>query len=356
KVVLRFSYYGDDSLDDAPLSVILTHIVQLTPIIIANSDIIVTMQAGFLGQWGEWHGSAYNTIEDETVTGQVLDGLLTALPEDRTVQVRKPTFKTSDYNDYLSETEAFAHTDEARIGHHNDCFLASDDDYGTYPASEVEEWKRYLAEDSKFVPIGGETCMESEYSTCDNAIVELEKLGYSYLNAVWYPGVLDSWEEDGCKEDIARLLGYRFGLNQVQMSSAVAPGGVLRLEMVIGNDGYTALFNERPVYVVLERNGVRFDGLLSVDPRWWDGGTTTQLSLELRVPATAEAGDWRVGLWFPDASDSLSDDPNFAIQLANDNVWDAATGVNWISDSLAIDTSAGGDVDPGATALVEITP
>ncbi len=32
----------------------------------------------------------------------------------------------------LAANEAFNGTDKARIGFHNDCFLASADDYGTY--------------------------------------------------------------------------------------------------------------------------------------------------------------------------------------------------------------------------------
>ncbi|MBI2341895.1 MAG: DUF4874 domain-containing protein, partial [Deltaproteobacteria bacterium] len=57
KVILRF-YYSDDPLNsDAPLSQILSHIAQLKPILQNSADVISTLQAGFIGRWGEWHTS-----------------------------------------------------------------------------------------------------------------------------------------------------------------------------------------------------------------------------------------------------------------------------------------------------------
>ena len=47
--------YNDDGGADAPKSVILNHIQQLKPLWEANKDVIYTMDAGFIGGWGEWH-------------------------------------------------------------------------------------------------------------------------------------------------------------------------------------------------------------------------------------------------------------------------------------------------------------
>lgn len=56
KLILRFAYnFGPypDSEPDAALPQMLTHIEQLGPILRENSDVIATLQAGFIGAWGE---------------------------------------------------------------------------------------------------------------------------------------------------------------------------------------------------------------------------------------------------------------------------------------------------------------
>ena len=44
-------------------------------------------------------------------------------------------------------------------GHHNDCFLASSDDFGTYDDKSVEY--PYMQDDTKYAVMGGETCAVS---------------------------------------------------------------------------------------------------------------------------------------------------------------------------------------------------
>jgi len=60
RLLLRFIYnYGPigPTGRDAPLSVILTHIDQLAPVLLENQDLIFALEAGFVGTWGEWHHS-----------------------------------------------------------------------------------------------------------------------------------------------------------------------------------------------------------------------------------------------------------------------------------------------------------
>lgn len=57
KVVLRFYYSEDLGRPDAPKAVVLRHLEQLKPVLAAHADVIAVLQAGFIGAWGEWHGS-----------------------------------------------------------------------------------------------------------------------------------------------------------------------------------------------------------------------------------------------------------------------------------------------------------
>lgn len=83
-----------------------------------------------------------------------------ALPVSRTIQVRTPAFKLEAYGGPLTSAEPFTNTASARTGHFNDCFLASTDDMGTYADSRktVDGWKTYVANDTRYTPMAGETC------------------------------------------------------------------------------------------------------------------------------------------------------------------------------------------------------
>lgn len=211
KLILRFCYtttanagscpedficppYGD-----APKQIILKHIAQLKPLLQENADVIACMQMGFIGTWGENYFSDYFGDPSNNGNGKMLDenwvdktdvlkALLDALPEDRMIQVRTPQMKqravyginAPTNSAALTDAEAFNGTMKARIGMHNDCFLASADDYGTYvdygnsssPRADANATLRAYAEaDNKYTVVGGETCDDtySPQNDCENA-------------------------------------------------------------------------------------------------------------------------------------------------------------------------------------------
>ena len=133
KCVLRFAYNSDPNDTDAPLSIIERHLDQLKPIFDSNSDVIAFVQAGFIGSWGEWYYTTNNltTIENKRA---VLFKLLEVLPKEVKVQVRTPLYKQEifNYSTAMDASVGYGTTDVARVGFHNDCFLASANDYGTY--------------------------------------------------------------------------------------------------------------------------------------------------------------------------------------------------------------------------------
>ncbi len=352
KVVLRFVY--NSAFDaDAPLSVILGHIAQVKPLLQKNADVIAVMQAGFIGAWGEWHSST-NGLDNDADRAAILTAILDALPASRSVQVRTPMHKEAFVGPAMTAAKAFDGSNAARIGHHNDCFLADGSDFGTY-ASPVAQWESYVGQDTRFTPMGGETCAVSSRSECGPAVAEMTNNHWSYLNQEYNQAVLGGWEAQGCSNEIHRRLGYRFVQKQAAHSQTVAPGGALALELDIANTGFSAPFNERPVYVVLSGSGTRRVARLdSVDVRRWQAGETSKITARLRVPANAAAGTYKVALWMPDDATTLHDDARYAIQLANDGLFDTATGDNVVTDALAVDVSAPGTVDTSATDFVEI--
>ena len=127
KIILRFAYnYPSSSTEyenakDAPLAIVLRHIGQLAPLLSANSDVIAVMQAGFIGAWGEGHTSS-NQLDSDANKALIRDALLAAVPADIPLQWRYPA-------DLIAWQKAGT---IGRFGFHNDCFLSSPTDVGTY--------------------------------------------------------------------------------------------------------------------------------------------------------------------------------------------------------------------------------
>ncbi len=353
KVILRFAYnFGPypNSEPDAPSAWVLKHIGQLKPLIEANADVITVVQAGFIGAWGEWHTSTNNLTAPQTRQA-ILEALLDVVPPSRSVQLRYPPYKRDMYGEALTEANAFGATYAARVGHHNDCFVSSATDVGTYPDDEVELYRDYVGADTAFVPMGGETCaVSAPRSECTSAVAEMIKLHFSYINREFHADVLASW--DPCREEMDKRLGYRLLLEGALLPPAVKPGGSFTLGVKLKNQGFAAPFNARPVFVVLRGAGFSEKvALLDVDPRRWLQGA--DLQVRLRLPSTLAPGTYTLSLWLPDAAPTLQARPDYALRLASSQVWDDATGENTLG-TIEINTSAPGSAVSDAAAFAVI--
>jgi hypothetical protein len=105
-------------------------------------DVIASIQAGYLGSWGEW------TTAGETAAGEpldssnapflysyddrsdIIDRVLTSYAAAgvlQDVELRTPVFAK----------EVIDRNPSAYVGLHNDCFMTNDDDRGTYPTIRI---------------------------------------------------------------------------------------------------------------------------------------------------------------------------------------------------------------------------
>lgn len=353
KIVPRFAYnFGYEP--DAPLARVLEHIGQLTPVLQANADVIAVLHAGFIGAWGEWHSST-NDLTDPAHAKQIAEALLDALPASRMIQVRTPTAKEAMWGAALTPAEAWNGSYKARTGHLNDCFLCNDTDAGTYPSNDIETYKDFVAAETLFTPMGGETCAINEgaqRNDCPTAIAEMERLHWSYLNLDYYEPTIDRWRADGCFDEIDRRLGYRFRLVEADVPPEARPGGQFVLRVELHNDGFAHLYNARPVFAVLDDGTNRYDAELDhVDARTWAAGAAATFTARLELPADAPEGDYQLALWLPDAATNLRTNPSYGIRFANDSGWDPAEGYHVIANVL-IDAGAPGSSNEQATAFV----
>lgn len=334
KVILRFAYNSGDG-PDAPLDWMISHIAQLAPVLAANADVIAVVHAGFIGQWGEWHGSTHG-LDNPNARRAIVEALLRVLPADRMLQVRTPMFKQEIFGARLAEADAFNGSWIARVGHHNDCFLASEDDWGTY-GQPVWDWKSWVADEGRFTPVGGDTCRVNPPRTdCPSAVGELEALHWSLLNAVHHREVLARLHKQGCMDWIRSRLGYRFALERAWFAGTVEPGGELPVGVRLRNHGWAAPFNPRPVELVLQCGDRAHVTPLRTDPRRWESGRAVTVETRIRVPDDLPAGECSLALSFPDPAPTLAHRPDYAIQLANPGVWDAAHGYNVLTRAVQI--------------------
>ena len=351
--------YNNGSAADAPKSVILNHIQQLKPLWEANKDVIYLMDAGFIGWWGEWHHST-NGLDNNADRSAILGAILDALPADRMVGIRTPHFKREIFNgsptnatNKITDDNAFDGSDISRVGHLNDCFLASSNDSGTY-IYQSAGWTRqaeinYIGGESRYGPHGGETCADSTFCASANAISEMEKLHTDYLNYDYHPDVIQRWKNEGRFDEISKRLGYRYELRTSSLPEEVKPGGLLEIQFTVDNVGFGELFNPRNVEITLKNNstGNIVSAPLQVDPRFWSGGTSNAVQAVLSVPADTAEGTYTVGIKMPDYEASLANDFRYSIRFANENVWDSTTGINVLKTDLAITSTA-----PGTTYQV----
>lgn len=367
---------------DAAKARVLSHIDALGPVLEQGSDVIAAVQLGFIGIWGENYYTDYfgdpspNSVTpflsgaDWTERKEVLERLLRVVPPTRMVQVRYPQKKqkylygnatgtSAAESPPITIAEAHNGSDIARVGHHNDCLLAGPDDFGTYfnydpPAtSDVTNLKSYLAEETRYVVVGGETCSDG-YSPTNDCVIdggtaetELAALHYSYLNADYNHDVNNDWV-GSCMEEVKKGLGYRLALRSGTYSDEVQPGQLLSLSIELGNEGFAAPFNPRGVEVVLRSaaTGEKWFARLPDDPRLWlDGGAAHAIDGALCVPPSVPPDSYELLLNLPDPSASIYDRPEYSIRLASRlpgdlPSWEAASGYNKLGHSVLVNAVA----------------
>lgn len=347
KVILRFTYnFGPypDTEPDASKEMILRHIQQLISFLQNNADVIAWLESGFIGAWGEWHTSTHglDNIDDKK---DILFALLDALPKNRMVQVRYPANIIEMFPQVLSAEQAFNGSNQSRVGHHNDCFLASPNDEGTYQRGDVNTIERdqlYLAELTRFTPMSGETCKAyPPRSECGTALRELQLLHFSSINEDYHTDVIQRWKEGGCLDEISNRLGYRLALKNADFNPYIRPGGILTLQVTLNNTGFAAIVNARPLYIILDGERRYVVQVQQIDPRRWEAGKSSSFTVHMGIPSDALEGQYRLALWLPDAAVSLQNDPRYAIRFANENVWDEVGGFNVLGKIYIAETAGG---------------
>ena len=383
KLVLRFAYTNSTNsgncpdeykicppYGDAPVHVVMNHIKQLKPLLRKNADIIAVLQEGFIGIWGENYFTDYWGDASNNGAGVIVDSswghrnfllkaLLDALPDDRMVQVRTPQIKQRfEYGPKVPVMSAPRMLKErqwgkylTRIGFHNDCFLASADDYGTFydygnssskKDTANKRLRNYFIIESRYVAVGGETCDDafSPQNDCEpggHAEKEMESMHYSYLNAAYNNQVNNDWDSLGCMKRIKQRLGYRLVVRDAKLPASVNRCGRMAIQLTIENTGFAAPYNPRPVQLILRNKQTGAVHTCTIDATvqaWFPG--IIRLDQQIRLPAGISAGQYELLLNLPDKYETLQNNPDYSIRLANTDCWEPNTGYNKLNHDITV--------------------
>jgi hypothetical protein len=364
RAVLRFAYNNTAQThqhsSDASKAQVLAHIAQLKPVIQANLDVISVLQAGFVGTWGEWfytHPDFSDAGGNPNYTNrkEVIDALLDMMGTTRIVQIRTPYYKQNMYGTgatgaaaALTPAQAYTNTPVARLGHHNDCFLGSSTDVGTYVVLPGD--KEYLEEETKYLPNGGETCTDNAfgsvtggtYTNCVNAQSEMSRFHFSYLNQDYETTTINRFISEGCFNDIKANLGYRLHVGSGNFTTLGKQSYGFNIDFTIHNDGYAAPFNKRVVELILKNNStlVTYPLVLSsVDERTWlpnAAGHTINVAAGIgNIPN----GTYNLYLNIRDGASSISSNTAYSIQMANTGMWESSTGYNLLRSNISVNNT-----------------
>lgn len=356
KVIMRSAYAWVEILapDPADIQRMVAHINDMRSIYYDNKDVIVAVEMGMFGPWGEMHSSSHSTVNTALYYPIKTDALrivhqayMNALPPDRQVLVRRPYYmrEVFGHSAPLAASDAYSTSAQARTGYHNDAYLNSADDGGTFAHGWTRQQElEYIHATSQFTFFGGETfgTPNGTYNNATNALYESRYQHMSYLNREYYTPIYDAW--GSVKETFTQQLGYRIVMENAVYNPQVAPGGLFNVKLQLRNDGFAALHNPRKVELVFDNGQQQIRAVTSINPRIWQSGIgSLQVARQFHIPANLAQGQWNVFLALPDNEASLRNDARYSVQFANQNTWDTR-GWNKLF-TVTVTAGAAGDRD-----------
>lgn len=383
------SWYDGHSNAEPDQSTILAHLKQVGPLYSKYSDVIVFVELGLYGRWGEMNGSLLGTNE---AIAEAMQTLLQSTSSEIKTGPRRPDIVAAwmglqtknekgwtSFTDFVVDSSKFIAMTKAkgdtlyRVGMFNDGYLGNDGDMGTIgygdPGKMTREMMvRWLQEyGAKYTPYGGELVHNSN-DAGRPAINSPRYLSYegfrthtSYLNRYHHKATIDAWVDstfDGKHDSeyvgkngfvyVRNHLGYRYILRESLLADSAEAGGTFNAKLKIENVGFGNMTQKRTATLVLRRKGgagVRelplastFDPqTLTSRPVYIEGGDTTygtglhDVDVFATIPADMEPGEYDAYLRISKYGD-LGSDGNFqTVRFGNPAAqYDSVTGANSI--------------------------
>jgi hypothetical protein len=352
KLKVRFAYNYSGSGTDTSKEWMLIHIGQLGPVLTENADTIAAMDAGFVGKWGEMHGSSHIVSTSggdvQAAIAEVVQGLLNATPDTLSVGVRYPRIVRNLFGDPGYATalgQAFSGSKPSRVGWFNDCLWSSKGNTGTYSTSSpsFEKDRDTFEKVGRYASTSGESCSAgglNEYSTCSAVLRDMAAVGGpDTLFRGYWKAMYSRWISQGCYQEVSKRLGYRLSLLKATLPMVVSAGQPMTVKFQIRNSGFGKVYNKRPLELVFVDADQVLTAQLTPDARSKLplAGQTVESEWTVAAPAGLKAGQtYQLHLRLPDPSNRLEADTRYSIRLANSDMWDSATGRHHLGASAQV--------------------
>lgn len=351
RLIVRFTYnFGPigPKAKDAPIDVILKHIDQVAPILTKNKDIVLALEAGFIGTWGEWHDSTNGN--DAAEPQKVLldrerkhfDGLFPIL-------VRYP----GDLIQYTGTTKPVP-----GLGLHDDFYASNSDDGATwnpcnpgagYCLDDVtsEQLKAYGSAVSTDNIFAGEFgALDPNLQICDALDAYSQTYKVQSIGLTPFPSSIGrELESEGCGLSFYSKVGVRIELHKLTVIGNPVSGDRLDLAVTLSNAGYGHVIRPRPAKVIFLSKGRPVAEMPipteDLDLRNLQSAAKPiehTFEIHLHLPADFRLdGPSSIALVFPDPAPSLKSNPAYALPLNSIedrnsvSVFDPTTGYNVIA-------------------------
>lgn len=352
KLSIRFVYTFTKDLSyiepEPTKATVLAHLSQISTLVNDFSDIIYTVQAGFVGVWGRgidtngFSTSPSTFLSDYT---DVVNALLMSTPATMYLQVGnwqvlQNFLPPGAPNLGIGSGSYLPFTGQVwnRVGLFNDNFVARFGDLGTYPQTEPEQtnWREFLKQQSKYIPFTATTSYDVNLggdvrTTPTGFLQELDDFNIGSIDgdigsAEFGPV---SWTTNNTRQQIASKLGYRFVLESAELPIELLPGSQFTVKLRVRNDGFGYLLTEKLinlVFVGLDGQGT-YTVPTAINARDWRQ-KINNVNIIANAPSNLPTGRYSLGLWIPDTANTLSSNPRFSLRFANVGLWNESTGYN----------------------------
>ncbi len=360
-VALRFRYdaNGKSYPEPATFEQVLHHIAQIkeSGILEDYKDILMFVESGFVGAWGEQHSGKYTSLEYKA---QLLDAVLDMTPDDIPVTVRTPNIfakwagiETSAIGEWVSEPGSEA----ARVGLYNDGYMGSDSDLGTY-SNRAAETKWLGGQTASYYggEFSGDLSWAQKYETYlpENAIPEMYLTHLSYINGNIYQLYKDyTFSEAYDIENVDNSayygqtvfqfirdhLGYRFTVRDCDLNAACEQGGRFTMQFAVENTGFASPIRQQKAELILEQNGNYIVTDTDIDSRTWQSCKTASETLSVKIPGSLPVGEWNVYLRLSVGEQDVPDGNQRTVQFTNADIYNAAIGANRMGSITVTETT-----------------
>jgi len=161
----------------------------------------------------------------------------------------------------------------ASLGMHNDCFMASKDDVGTYYPSgsgrSSEELRSFARENSIHQVFGGETCkpLAGARTSCADILREGAEYHVSYLNYDYHKTFIGNWESGSCMTEVRKRMGYRYVVEELSAYVDQQNSNIVHWSAKIANRGWANAPDwGYKLYLVVNGQKVLLNNRFSVQP------------------------------------------------------------------------------------------